>query len=142
MSEARVVGTYNFREVSVIVGTREITEFYAGSEVMAERDEESFTKQVGVEGNVTRSKSNNSCGTITLSVSQVSEDNKYLQNLANLDERTNAGIFPVKIVDKSNPSIELVTAFQAWISKPANRNYGAESSAREWMIHCADLNFL
>lgn len=135
-------GTYNFKDVNLIVGTRRIEGFEDGSEIVAERAEDSYTSKVDVDGNVTRSRSNNSMGTITFTLSQFSEANAYLQNLANLDERTGSGVVPSKITDKSNPSVENVLATESWIVKPSSKSFGRESGPREWVIQCANLNFL
>lgn len=136
-------GTYNFNEVNVIFGIRQIKGFEDGSEITAERDEDSFTKKVGVGGEVTRSRTNNSAGKVTFTLDQFSDLNQYLTNIMNLDERTGkGGIWPLKIVDKSNPHNEIVISTQAWITKPANKSFGRESGPREWVIECADLNFI
>lgn len=134
-------GTYNFKEVSLIVGTRQIRGFEDGTEITAAREEDSFSKKADVDGSVTRSRSNNTMGTIEFSLSQFAEDNRYLQDLMNLDERTGAGVIPVKIIDKSNPNSELAIASEAWLVKPADRSFGRESGARQWTLHCANLNF-
>lgn len=135
-------GTYNFNDVSLIVGIRQIKGFEDGSEITVERDEDSFTKKVGVGGEVTRSRTNNSSGKITFSLDQFSELNQYLTNIMNLDERTGTGVIPVKLVDKSNPHNEIAIATQAWIMKPSSKSFGRESGPREWVIDCADLNFI
>lgn len=136
-------GTYNFKEVNFIFGVRQIKGFEEGSEIVAERSEDTFTAKADVDGNVTRSKSNNTMGTVTFSLSQFSELNKYLTAIMNLDERTGkGGILPLKITDKSNPNVENVIATQAWLTKPSNKSYGGEAGAREWVITCADMNII
>lgn len=140
--ENKLWGTYDFGQVSLVFGTRALEGFEDGSEITAERDEDSFSKKVDVDGNVTRSRSNNSTGKVTFTLSQFAADNKYLSTIMNLDERTGAGVLPLKLVDKSNPSNEIVIAPEAWILKPANKSYGRESGPREWVIECASLNFI
>jgi len=135
-------GTYNFKLVNLIVGVKQIEGFEEGTEIVAERNEDSYTSKVGTDGNVVRSRSNNNMGRITFSLSQFSASNAYLQTLANLDERTGAGVVPSKITDKSNPSVESVIATESWIVKPSSKSYGSESGAREWVIECANMNFL
>lgn len=135
-------GTYNFKDVNLIVGVKQIEGFEDGSEIVAERNEDSYTAKVGVDGNVTRSRSNNTMGRITFSLDQFSPSNKYLAALANLDERSGAGVVPSKIADKSNPDVEQVIATQSWIVKPSSKSFGRESGPREWIIECADMNFL
>ena len=135
-------GTYDFAKVDLIYGDRKLTGFENGSEITAERDEDSFSKKVDVDGGVTRARSNNVAGKVTFTLAQYSASNKYLQDLLNLDERTGTGVLPFKIVDKQNPNKEYVTAFKAWVMKPANRSFAMESGGREWTLDCADMNFL
>ena len=135
-------GTYDFAKVDLIYGDRKLTGFENGSEITAERDQDSFSKKVDVDGGVTRGRNNDQAGKITCTLSQYSASNKYLQDLLNLDERTGTGVLPLKIVDKQNPNKEYVLALKAWIMKPANRSFGMESGGREWTFDCADMNFL
>lgn len=135
-------GTYDFNKVDLIFGTRALTGFENGTAITAERAEQSFTKKVDIDGSVTRSRSNDKTGTVTFSLSQFSEDNAYLQSILNLDERTGTGVFPLKIVDKSNPNNELAVSLETWIQKPATRTFEMESTAREWVLENADLDFL
>ena len=135
-------GTYDFNKVDVIVGTRALSGFENGTAVTAERTEQSFSKKVDIDGSVTRARSNDKTGTVTFSLAQFSEDNAYLQSILNLDERTGAGVLPLKIVDKGNPNNELVVSLETWIQKPASRTFEMESGAREWVLDCADLDFV
>lgn len=135
-------GSYDFKQVSLIVGVQQIEGFEDGTEIVAERNEDSFTSKVDVDGNITRSRSNNTSGRITFTLSQFSKSNSYLQTLANLDERSGAGVVPSKISDKSNPSVEQVIATESWIVKPSSKSFGRESGPREWIIECANMNFL
>ena len=135
-------GTYDFNEVNLIFGVKQIKGFEEGTEIVAARDEDSFSAKSGVGGNVTRSKTNNSMGKITFTLSQFSEDNKYLQNIANLDERTGAGVLPAKVTDKSNPNTEHAIATESWIVKPSDKSFANASGPREWVIQCASLNFI
>ena len=135
-------GTYDFKLVNFILGFKEIEGFEDGTEIVAERAEDSFTSKVDVDGNVIRSRSNNNMGKITFTLSQFSKSNAYLSTIANLDERTAAGVFPAKISDKSNPASEHMIATESWIVKPSSKSYGRESGPREWVIECANMNFL
>ena len=135
-------GTYNFKLVNLVFGVREIEGFEDGTEIIAERNEDSFSQKIGVDGNVTRSNSNNTSGRITFTLSQFSESNAYLQTIMSLDESTGSGVFPSKISDKSNPSNEQVIATESWLVRPSSKSFGRESGPREWIIECADMRFL
>ena len=140
--QGQLHGTYDFLKVSLIWGTRELSGFENGSSITVARTTPSFSKKVDIDGAVTRSRSNDTSGTITFTLSQLSEDNQYLQNWLNIDERTGAGVLPAKLVDKSNPNNELVTALEAWIQTQPSRTFGMESSGREWVLETADTTFL
>ena len=134
----KLLGTYDFNDVILVVGVKRIEGFEDGTEIIAERDEDSFTKKVGVGGNVTRSKSNNFAGFIEFTLQHLSKDNAYLEGLALADERTGVGVIPVAIIDKSGQ--EKVVGSEAWIVRPANKSYGKESGPRVWRLDCANLN--
>lgn len=131
---------YNFKDVSLVIGTRRIKGFAEGSEIKTARDEDSFKKTVGADGEVARSKTNNRSGTIEFELMSTSEDNAYLQNLVNIDENSGQGIVPSKIIDKSGTELEF--AAQSWIRKPADRSRGPETGKRTWTIDCASLDFI
>jgi len=138
MSKGELLGTYDFNDVILVVGVKRIEGFEDGTEITAERDEDSFTKKVGVGGNVTRSKSNNFAGFIEFTLQHLSKDNAFLEALMLADERTGVGIIPVAIIDKSGK--EKLVASEAWLTRPANKSYGSESGGRAWRIDCANLN--
>jgi len=130
---------YNFKDVSLVIGTRRIKGFAEGSEIKVARDEDSFKKTVGADGEVSRSKTNNRSGSIEFELMSTSEDNNYLQNLVNIDENSGAGIVPAKVIDKSGTELEF--SAQSWIRKPADRGRGSETGKRTWTIDCATLDF-
>jgi len=140
MSAGELLGTYDFNDVILIVGVKRIEGFEEGTEITAERNEDSFTMKTGVGGNVTRSKSNNFSGFIEFSLQHLAKDNAFLEALMLVDERTGVGIIPVAIIDKSGK--EKLVATEAWLTRPANKSYGKESGARPWRIDCANLNIL
>lgn len=132
-------GTYDFNQVNLVFGTRQIKGFEDGTEIMAERAEDSFSEKVGVGGEVTRSKSNNLLGTITFTLNQFSPLNRYLQDIVNADEISGTGVLPVKLTDKSNPNGELASGIESWLRKPANKGLGRDSGPREWTIVVAKM---
>ena len=101
-------GTFNFADVNFIVGTRRMDGFEEGSEIMVKRKTDSFTVKTDLDGNVTRSRSNDKTGEITITLSQYSSSNGYLQNLANIDERTGAGVVPIKMTERKNQTKKLL----------------------------------
>lgn len=130
--------TYNAKDVAVVVGARVLTGFAADSKVIVARESDSWTKQVGVDGEVTRSKSNDKTGTITVTLMQTSDDNDYLSSLAAADELGGTGVVNSLVKDSGGRSIH--NAAETWIRKPAESGYTNEAGDREWIIDCAQLN--
>lgn len=132
-----VLKTYDASELSVIVGSRALRGFAPDTFVTIERDEQSWTKQVGADGEVTRSKTNNKAGMVTIQLQQASDDNEYLSALLASDELTGAGTVPLIIRDAKGSS--LYASEQVWIQKPPTVEYGRDGGVREWVLDCANL---
>lgn len=132
--------TYNFKQVAVIVGGRQITGFAEGDAVTVERNEDSWTLQVGAEGESTRSKSNNRSGKVTLRLQQASESNAVLDGFRIADELADNGLVPVLVKDNSGNS--LYSAEQAWVVKPPAAAHGNKSAEREWVLETDNLVIL
>lgn len=126
------VRTYDPKMVGITVGGVPITGYADGTFVAIERAGDTFTKVTGADGMVTRSKSNDKSGQVTLTLKQSSPSNDYLSGLAALDEMSNAGVVPVSIADASGTTLLFMPS--AWIRKPANVEFGKELSTREWVL--------
>lgn len=130
--------TYDFRQVSVIVGGRIMAGFAEGDDsVMVERNEDAWSLKVGADGEATRSKSNNKSGKVTLKLQQTSESNAILSAFAKADELSNSGAVPVLI--KDNSGLSLHAAEQAWVIKMPSSGFGAESGEREWVLESDNM---
>src|SRR5690606_3690578 len=130
--------TYDPASVIISVGGVHMSGFADGTYLMIERDEDAFTKVTGADGYTTRVKSNNRCGSLTLTLKQSSPSNDVLSGFANLDELSNAGVVPILIRDISGTS----TYFSAtgWIRKYPSSEFAKELSNREWILDLADLD--
>ncbi len=129
--------TYDAKAISVIFGGRIFTGFAEDAKVSVTRTNDSFSMKSGVDGEVTRSKSNDRSGTVTISLMQTSSDNDFLSGIVAGDELSNTGILPVII--KDNNGTTLHTAPEAWVRKPADDADTKEAGSREWNIDCANL---
>lgn len=134
-----MVRSYAAADVQVIYGTRRLTGVAEDTFIEIDRDENTFTKSVGADGEVSRSRTSNKSATATVTLQQTSEDNAYLQGLHNTDENTGAGIQPFKMVDKSGTLIVLAT--EAWIEKPAPISFGRDSGTRAWVFALAKVDY-
>lgn len=129
--------TYDPKKVIVTVGGVPISGFADGTFVGVERDNDAWAKVSGADGVVSRAKSNDLTGTITLTLQQTSPSNDVLSGFAIADELTNAGVVPVSVTDLGGRTL-IVSAF-SWIMKRANAEFSKEISNREWAIACAEL---
>lgn len=130
--------SYDFKQVSLIFGGRQITGFAEGTAIDVVRDADAFALTVGADGESMRSKSNNKSGTVTFRLLQTSESNRILSELALADENGVGGPVPMLIKDGSGS--DLHADDQAYIQKIAQASYGAEANEREWVIRCPSLN--
>lgn len=133
--------TYDFSQVSVIVGGFAMTGFADGSSVTVERDEDAFTLSVGSDGEAARSKSNNFAGKITIKLMQTSPSNDVLSAFAKADELSNSGVIPSMVKDNLGRSLHM--AENSWVERMPSSDYARESGTREWVMRTNHLeNFV
>lgn len=140
MGDCRV---YDPDQITIVLGGIIIDTGFAEDEfVSVTQNAQDFEMVVGVDGDVTRSKTNDHTGRVTLSLMQSSPLNAALSTLNNLDRKTpnGAGIVPLLIKDRSGTS--LYVASKAWIAKPPDAPFAKKASARQWLIDVADLERL
>jgi hypothetical protein len=128
---------YDPGRVSVVWNGILITGFSSGTFVSAEREVETFTKDTGADGLVTRVRSRNKSGTVTLTLSPSSPANDLLSALHKQDEDFGTGYGELLIKDLNGTT--LLSAEKSWIQKWPNVEQADEVSPREWMIDCAEL---
>lgn len=125
--------TYDSQDVAVVVNGVYLTGF-SEDMVGVAKDEENWATTVGAQGDVVRSRVNNKLGTITVTLQATSPQVPYLNGLANSGK-----LVPVSVTYNGSPK-ETSTATQAYIKKPADREYGNESGDREFEFQCLDLS--
>jgi hypothetical protein len=132
------VRTYDPKSVIITIGGVPMSGFSDATFVEIARDEATWTKVVGADGFVTRGKTNNFSGTMTLTLKQSSPSNDVLSGFAALDELTNSGIVPILVKDLSGNSTYF--SGQGWVQQYANSTFSKDISDREWTIALADLD--
>lgn len=110
-----------------------------GTFAVIEREEDSFTKVTGADGQTSRAKSNNRSGTATLTFMQTSPSNEALSILLARDEREGNVVFPFQI--KEVGTEKRLFSATAWIQKMPNVEYGKEITNLEWTLALADISF-
>lgn len=133
-----MVKTYDPKQVSFIFGGKIGHGYADGTFIVVERDEPTFTKKVGVDGEACRAKSNNKGGKITITLLQSSEFNDDLAAFQAADELTNQGVQPALVKDNSGRTV--CAAGTAWIQKPANGEFAKETSNRVWIIETDEID--
>ena len=130
------VRSYDPASVSVLIGGVPISGFADGTFVSIERNNDTFQVVSGADGIVSRAKSNDKTGTLTLTLVQTSASNDVLEGFATLDELSSTGVVPVMVKDNLGRSIHF--SGNGWIQRHPTAEYGKEISNREWVIALAD----
>lgn len=126
------VRTYDPKQVIVTIGGVPMSGFSDGTFLEVVRNEPTWNMVVGADGLVTRGKTNNFSGTLTLTLKQSSPSNDVLSAFLAVDEATNAGVIPVLIKDLSGNSVYF--SARAWINQYANSTFGKDISDRQWTL--------
>lgn len=129
--------TYDPKNILITLGGVAITGFADGTFVTVRRNSDTWSLQMGADGEGTRSKSNDKSGQIEIQLMQSSQSNAYLSNLALADELNNAGLVPALI--KNNLGSDLHAAEQSYVKKPADAEYAKEAGPRTWIIETDNL---
>jgi hypothetical protein len=127
-------------EYTIAIGSVPIGGFMPGTFLEVARVSETFTDVVGADGLVTRVRSKDKRGTVTITLQQTSASNLIFSALHTADERAKngAGVVPVFIRDKQGTTI--FEGARAWVTKPADAAVGSEVQPRVWIIRVAALN--
>lgn len=129
--------TYDPSQISVIVGGAVISGFAEGTFINVARNEDAFAYVASSTGGGTRTKNANKSGRVTLTLQKSSESNEVLDNYADLDEKSNEGIFSVLVRD--NNGKDLHKGESAWIVKKPDSEESKELPNREWVIEVSEL---
>jgi len=131
--------TFDPKQLSVVVGGHIVQGYADGTFVECARNNDTFTRAGGADGEQTRFKSNDRSGTVTITLMQSSTSNSILEGYAIADESENGGI--VSIIVKDNNGTEICSAAYAWVQKPADKAHAKENSDRTWIFETGELVF-
>jgi hypothetical protein len=124
--------TYDPKKVILTFGGHQLTGFAEGTAIKIKRKEDMWTMQIGVDGEGTRSKSNNKSAEVEAILMQSSNSNDALSILALVDENTNGAALPLTCVDLSGRS--LFQAESAWIRKYPDSDFADKAGPRSWFF--------
>jgi len=111
--------------------------FADGAFVSTERSEDAFSASAGAAGDVTRVRSRNRMGSVTVTLMAASPSNDSLSAVAAQDEAFGTGYGPLMIKDLNGTT--LIQASTAWIKKVPSVEFGKDASSYEWVFECADM---
>lgn len=133
------VYTYDPADVSVIFDGVPMSGFAEGTFVSIASDADQWTKEVGSDGHVSRTKANNRTATMTLTLMQGSPSNDVLSGYYAADQLDNSGV--VQVMVKDNSGRTRVFSEAGWIQKIPDVEFSNEESSREWTIALAQTDF-
>jgi hypothetical protein len=125
--------TYDPTKVVINIDGHTIVNYADGTFIEASQMEDTYSEHVGVDGKVTRVKSANKMGEVTLTLAQNSPSNKKLQELAK-----NGNIVQFSVTDANFEANVGASGSEAWLRKPADFSRGNEIEDAEWVIVVAD----
>lgn len=128
---------YDPGQIVVIFKGVQILGYASGTFVKASRTKETFAMSVGAGGDVVRVRSRDKTGSVAITIQAASPTNDVLTGFIASDEATGSGVGALLIKDLYGTT--LITADKAWLEKPADGEYAADSPDREWTICCAEL---
>ena len=128
-----MVKTYNLKDIIATVLGVPVEGGADGDKIKIEFASERFTKQVGVDGEVTRSEQNNNTGKITFSLTYGSDLNNYFDGL-----RRSKAVVPILIRDTRGSSSFFSPS--SWVEKEPDETFGKDAGNRDWVFDCADID--
>jgi hypothetical protein len=132
---------YDAAQVTVILANILVESGYADGEFLTiEQDAPIYEKVVGTDGQVSRSRTNNSAAKITLKLAQTSDGNTLLGALANIGilAANGADIGTMLVRDRVSGTC-MYTAANIWISEWPQVTYDNKVTMRNWTLECDNL---
>jgi hypothetical protein len=131
-----LVRTYDPAQVVCTFLGVPLSGFADGTFIKVAFDEDSYSKQVGADGEAARARNQNLGGSIALTLQQSSASNDILSaNWA--ADRAGLGAGPFMVKDLNGTT--LAVAPVAWIKKLPDAEFGKELGSREWTFDTGRL---
>lgn len=124
--------TYDPKKVIVSYGGVPI-EGFAETFISITQSNDTFTKKVGADGEVGRTRNNDLTNEVTITLLGSSKSNTYLSLMHAADKASNAGALPLLITDRSGGGL-LFFWDAAWIKKIPDLEKGKELSDIAWVF--------
>lgn len=133
---AQEVALYDPKETSVTVNAFPISGFADDTFISVVMDNDAFSDSAGADGEVVRTKTNDSRATVTITLQQTSQSNSVLSTLHNADLLANGtGVFAFQVNDQVGATI--INAPRAWIVKLPDVGRAKTPQSVAWQIRLA-----
>jgi hypothetical protein len=127
--------TYSPDKVNAQLGPVRMAGFGPDTMIEIEFEADAYSKTVGADGEVARTKSSNQSGEIRVTLLQTSPTNALLSALFKRDQQNSTGVETFGLIDAFGRTV--FTASKAWIKKQPVISYANEVEVREWTIDFA-----
>lgn len=124
--------TYSSKKIVIACGSHIVSGYADDSFVTISPTGDGVSYTQGCDGEGIRSVSPNNSYTVKLDLLQYSKTNSFFQNKFNQDQNDGIGTFPLVVKDLSGGL--LFSAEDAWVTNPAEREYGAAANTRSWEL--------
>ncbi len=134
------IKVYNPDEVVLTVGPVILTSGFAEDTfIEIEQDTDDTEDVVGVDGEVTVSRTNDRRATATFTLMQTSDGNDGLSALSNLTRNAPGMVGAINaFIVKDLNGRALYTAQNSWVSAPPPVTYGRKATERAWKVRIAN----
>lgn len=133
-----MVKSYDPKKVIVTFGGVPITGYTDGDFIeVSPNDADGFKKQVGADGEVGRSQSNDNTNNVTITLMQSSMSNAHFQSIRTADKLSGKTILPLSITDMNGASLQFWP--EAWIKGDPTWGYGKEMKERQWTFDTGQI---
>lgn len=131
---------YDAKQVSLIVANAPIQSgFNEGEFCTVEMLSPAFEDQVGTDGEVTRTATNDRRATVKVKLMQTSDGNAILSALLTLDQNTPGGAGVGTFLLRDRQGTSLYAASKCWVVQAPASTFDKVATVREWEIRCADM---
>lgn len=130
-----MINTYDSMDITVIGDGVIATGLADGDAVTIGQNEESFSKQVGIQGDVTFSETNDKTGFATLTLKATSPAIQQYEELSR--RKGENALFSFQVIDANTNGLTS-GGTKCRVKKSAEKSYSNEEGTREYEIEIAD----
>jgi hypothetical protein len=132
---SNLMGTFDPKQVTFSHNGINFSGFADGTFIKVARvDKELYKMHVGAHGEPTRTKNNNTTGTVTVTLKQTSPSNVYCDGI-----KLSTATGPIMVKNNSSGK-ETTIASEAWINEDPDRTFSDKEGMVEWVFMCSDVN--